>query len=112
MTWAAPQPWLRFVGQIATCKPGAGCSGVIVNALLCVGAPPMVSDYSQHQPDCSWRMYDYSPSHQPDAAATRGVLQGGHLVSTDGGRDGGFATVTDVLYDGTTMTVLEEDAIM
>jgi hypothetical protein len=40
------------------------------------------------------------------------VLQGGHLVSSDGGADGGFATATDVLYDGTTMTILEEDAVM
>lgn len=42
----------------------------------------------------------------------RCVLQGGHLVSADGGADGGFATATDVLYDGSTMTVLEEDAVM
>jgi len=40
------------------------------------------------------------------------ALQGGHLVSADGGRDGGYATAADVLYDGTAMTVLEEDAIM
>ena len=42
----------------------------------------------------------------------RCVLQGGHLVSADGGADGGFATATDVLYDGSNMVVLEEDAVM
>lgn len=40
------------------------------------------------------------------------AVQGGHLVSCNGGADGSFATATDVLYDGSTMTVLEEDAIM